>query len=202
MRLINGVALSCLLLLAIGPSAQGEITATTDSGKKVILNEDGTWRYRESVTVTRKSDTAKAKLELVRGKAAVYYNPDKWKGLKETQPGRYELTHQGGDVNGLVLAERLQMTLEALRTVALNNGKEAAPDIKVVKEDRRVVNGKEILFMQLAGTISGIPFSFLGYYYAGPAGTIQTLTFTGQNLLEEYRGDMMEFLDGFTVIKE
>ena len=94
------------------------------------------------------------------------------------------------------------MTLEALRTIALDNGKEAAPDIKVVKEDRRVVNGKEILFMQLEGTITGIPFTYLGYYYAGPAGTIQTLTMTGQNLLDEYRGDMMEFLNGFTVIKE
>ena len=166
------------------------------------MYEDGTWKYRESVTVIGKSDTAKAKLELVRGKAAVYYNSDKWKGLKETQPGRYELSHQSGEVNGLVIGERLQMTLEALRTVALNNGKEAAPDIKIVKEDRRIVNGKDILFMELEGTISGIPFSFLGYYYAGPAGTIQTLTFTGQNLLGEYREDMMEFLNGFTVIKE
>ena len=202
MGFIKGMVLSFMILIAICSATQGEITATTDNGKKVILDENGTWKYRESITVTKKSDTANAKLDLVRGKATVYYQSEKWKGLKETQPGRYELSHRSGDVHCVIIAERLQMTLEALRTLALNNGKEAAPDIKVVKEDRRVVNGKEILFMQLEGTITGVPFTYLGYYYAGPAGTIQTLTMTGQNLLDEYRTDMMEFLNGFTVIKE
>ena len=51
MRFLKGTALSCLLLLAMGSIAQGDIPATTDSGKKVILNEDGTWKYREPVPV-------------------------------------------------------------------------------------------------------------------------------------------------------
>ncbi len=201
MVFIKRMILSFLILVAVCSVTWGEISATTDSGRKVILKEDGTWRYRESLTVTKKSDPLNAKLELVRGKAAVFYNPDKWKDIKEVSPGRYELNHQSGEVNALIIAERLQVTLDALRTTALNNGKEVAPDMKVVKEDRRAVNGKEILFMQLEGTISGFLFSYLGYYYAGPAGTIQTLTYTSQNLLEEYKGDMMEFLNGFVVLK-
>ena len=64
MGFIKGMISSFMILIAICSATQGEITATTDNGKKVILNEDGTWRYRESITVTKKSDTANAKLRV------------------------------------------------------------------------------------------------------------------------------------------
>ena len=196
------IVLSLLFLSAVYGPVCAEMTATTEKGEKVILREDGTWRFREPFPAKGINPKASAKIEMLRGKAVVYYRPDRWQGLKEAQPGRYELTHRDGDVNGLVIAERLQMPLDTLRSVALNNAREASSDIKVVREERRVVNGQEVLFLQLEGTISGIPIVFMGYYYSGTAGAVQIVAYTGQNLLKEYQADMLEFLGGFTVIQK
>ena len=47
------------------------------------------------------------------------------------------------------------------------------------------------------GTIKGIHFTYLGYYFSSPKGTVQFLTYTSVNLLEEYRKDLEELLNGF-----
>ena len=97
----------------------------------------------------------------------------------------------------MVLSERLQLSPETLKGVVLNNARQAAPDAKIDFEERRVVNGRQILCLQIAGTTQGIPFRYFGYYYAGSEGTVQVLTYTGENLFEEYKGDFEELLNGF-----
>jgi hypothetical protein len=83
--------------------------------------------------------------------------------------------------------------------VALNNALEAAPDAKIVEEQRRRVNGTDVVMLRLEGTTSGIAATFLGYYYGGPAGTVQVICYTGQNLFQEYRPDFEDFLNGFHI---
>ena len=55
--------------------------------------------------------------------------------------------------------------------------------------------------MQMGGTAKGIPFVFLGYYYSGKEGSIQVITFTADNLFDEYRKEFEEFLNGFEIAK-
>ena len=62
-----------------------------------------------------------------------------------------------------------------------------------------MVNGKKIFFMQMNGSIEGMKFTYLGYYYSSEGGTIQFISYTTQNLLEEYKNDMFELLNGFTI---
>lgn len=195
--------LSTLLLTATLASA--EITATTQDGKGVVLYENGTWKYvdqipKEAAAASHRyarSVSATDKIELLRGKAAVYYDATKWRDLKETEPGRFELTHREGDAYAVVIAERAEMPLDALRNLALKNARELSPDIRSVAEEKRVVNDTEVLFMQTAGTMEGMPIAYLGYYYAGKPGAVQVITFTARNLLDEYRKDLEEFLNGF-----
>jgi hypothetical protein len=47
--------------------------------------------------------------------------------------------------------------------------------------------------------VSDVTFIWEGYYYAGPAGTIQVVTYTGKNLFSEYKDEMQNFLNGFQV---
>jgi len=47
----------------------------------------------------------------------------------------------------------------------------------------------------------GIKFIYLGYYYSSPKGTIQLLTYTSSNLLDEYKKDLKEFLNSFIVLE-
>jgi hypothetical protein len=50
--------------------------------------------------------------------------------------------------------------------------------------------------------VQGIPFTYMYDLYTGDAGTIQILTFTGQNLVNEYRADIETLLNGFEVVKK
>lgn len=53
--------------------------------------------------------------------------------------------------------------------------------------------------LRLEGKTNGIAFTYLGYYYSSPSGTVQVITYTGQNLFQEYRHDFEDFLNGFHV---
>ncbi|HEY1406371.1 MAG TPA: hypothetical protein VF857_07165, partial [Spirochaetota bacterium] len=70
---------------------------------------------------------------------------------------------------------------------------------RVIQEENRVVNGKNILCMKMQGTIDGIDFMYYGYYYAGKAGVIQHITFAPSNLFSEYEPDMLNFLNGLVI---
>jgi hypothetical protein len=89
--------------------------------------------------------------------------------------------------------------LENLKKLAIKNAKNAAPDLRVVKEEYRIVNGVKVLFMQMNGTIQGIQFSYYGYYYSFKGGSIQFLTYTAQNLLDEFRPSFESLLNGLVI---
>ena len=97
-------------------------------------------------------------------------------------------------------SERVEIPLETLRTLALANAQEAAPDARITFEGKRQVNGKELLCLQIKGTIRGVAFTYFGYYYSNNYGSVQIITYTGQNLFEEFQNDFEEFLNGFEVI--
>ena len=204
-RILAALSLAALLGQ---PVSSAEIIATTKEGKTVVLYDNGTWKYLEEANKPApvggqgkyaRAASATEKLDLLRGKASVYYDPAKWKNLKESEPGRFELTHKDGDGYAIVIAERMQVPLESLRNIALAHAKEAAPDARLVAEEKREVNGSEVLFMQTAGTIQGMSFVYVGYFYTGKAGSVQIITYTGENLLEEYQKDFEELLNGFQV---
>jgi hypothetical protein len=79
------------------------------------------------------------------------------------------------------------------------NATKAAPDAQIVHEERRTVNGSEVLYLQIEGTIQGIPFVYHGYYYGGQGGCIQVIGYTAKNLVQEYRADIVDMLNGLTV---
>jgi len=97
----------------------------------------------------------------------------------------------------MLIAEKLEIPIESLRNIALQNAKNAAPDMRIIREEYRNVNGNNVLMMQMQGTVQGIKFTYYGYYYSSANGSVQFLTYTSQNLFEGYEGDMQELLNGF-----
>jgi len=102
----------------------------------------------------------------------------------------------------LLLTESIQIPIESLRFIALSNGKKVAPDLVIVKEEYRMVNGLKMLMLQMDGTIKGIQFSYYGYYYSNDKGTIQFITYTSQSKLLELKSFCEELLNGFVVLEE
>ncbi len=184
-------------------AAQSPRRATLGDGTTVLLYADGTWRQDPAETDRKpasddytKPKSATESISLLKT-GRLSYDPSKWKRNQVAEPGRQTLTHLSGDGYAMVISERLQLTTEALKGVVLNNARQAAPDAKIVFEESRVVNGAKILCLQIVGTTQGIQFHYFGYYYAGKGGTIQVLTYTGENLFDEYKADFEELLNGF-----
>jgi hypothetical protein len=93
----------------------------------------------------------------------------------------------------------MNIPLDTLKKIAIENAKQAAPDVQVLSEETRTVNNRPLLCMKFDGTVKGIPFRYYGYYYEGKQGTIQLLTFTGRNLFAKYEQVLSDFLNGLEI---
>jgi hypothetical protein len=191
-------------LLTITPLFSQE-TATTESGKRVLLYADGTWKLQISAAPIDGKIQAgipklsTAKVLVCRGKASLSYDPKKWTLKSEEVSGRTKFEHSDGDAFGLIIAERTEIPWESLEMIAITNAKNAAPDAKIILKESKVVNGSNIQVIGLKGTIAGIKFRYYGYYVSGNFGTIQALTYTSENLYDEYKLDFVNFLNGLVV---
>lgn len=188
------------------PSASQSVEATTDLGTRVILYPDGTWDY--VVIVQPEPDTYTKPITSTRvfkskkGFYEIWFDPMKWKteGLQHSD-AEFNIAHVSGDAYAIAIAERITMSLEALRESALENARKAAPDAQIVAERDITVNGIPVKNLQIEGTIENIPFTYFGYYWAGKAGTLQVIAFTGQNLFDEFMPEFRELLNGLIVTK-
>ena len=101
-----------------------------------------------------------------------------------------------GDLYGLIITEKVEIPIETLKVIALENAKAAAPNMSIVKEEFRNVNGLKVLLLHMNGTIQGIKFSYYGYYYSNSNGTVQLITYTSQNLLDGFKPKIEDLLNG------
>ena len=203
------IILLCLLFFSIPQTFSQEIKATTTDGRDVILNPNGTWYYSEEQKISSqidkglpqffKPESATVLLKGKRVKYGLWYDRSKWLLDQDIDnaSAEYELTHIEGDRYVVIIPERLQIPLETLGIAAITNAKKAAPDTRISFEEKRIVNDRKILCLRMDATIQGIPVSYINYYYSGKAGAVQLMTYTGQNLVEEYQPDMMDLLNGF-----
>jgi hypothetical protein len=194
--------------------ATAQINAVTETGDAVLLYKDGTWKYtnRNEVEATPiptnskkfvKDAKATFLLKSTKVNIGVWINPKAWSFTKSTSKDEFEFQFQrkGGDLYGMLITEKIEIPIESLKEIALENAREVAPDIEVVKEEYRNVNGLKVLMMQMSGTIRGIRFSYYGYYYSNEKGTIQFLTYTSETLFKENIEELDTFLNGFSELK-
>ena len=199
--------LAASVLLVSDGFGQNPVKATTEDGRRVLLYPDNTWKLARGAAqaatpsggLTRPA-TATKTVDIHAGSTRLSYDPTRWTPEPSTDRSRMTFQHTDGDGYALVIRERLQMSLDALKDIALNNAIQAAPDAKIVFEESRVVNGAPVLCLIIEGTTSGIAFTYYGYYYSGKSGIVQIVTYTGQNLFEEYKPDFENFLNGFEVV--
>ena len=202
-----------LLYLSSFVFVQAQQKAITEIGEEVILYENGTWKYQNQENVDEfeiptnpknftKNEDATFLLKSRKFDVGFLIDPSEWSFEKavDNLEAEYELQLKGEDLYAMIIAEKIQIPLEDLKEIALNNAKASAPDIKIVKEEYRTVNGSRVLFLQMNGTLQGIKFSYYGYYFSNSEGTLQYITYTSQSLLDVYIDDCEKLLNGFVVI--
>jgi hypothetical protein len=198
-----------IALTAVCSLSQAQIKAITENGEEVVLFENGQWEYTEGneyveeeilmnpVKFTRPATSAFL-LKSSKFNVGTYLDSKKWtieKG-KGDDAYEYQLTLNQGDLYAMMITEQVEIPLESLKAIALENARDVAPDVYVVKEEYRMVNGLRVLMMQMNGTLSGIKFSYYGYYFSSEKGTIQFIGYTSQNLLSKYQKTIEDLLNG------
>jgi hypothetical protein len=205
--------LSLAIAFVLSVPAISQKKAVTENGEEVILYTDGTWKYvNDSVQEEKeipvnpkaftKSSSSTFLLKSNKFNVGVWIDPKKWsfKKAENNDDAEYEFELKGKDLYGMMINELVEIPLESLKKIAIDNAREAAPDIQLIKEEYRTVNGQKVLMLQLNGSAEGIKFSYYGYYYSNENGTMQMVLYTSQNLLKNYLEEIESHLNGFVVL--
>ena len=203
-----------LIICLLSITANAGQRAVTDEGNIVILNSNGTWQYespgiikqleiKTNNAIFKKGSKSTFRLKSKKNKSSFWINPKKWsfKKAEDVNQAEYDFQLPGTDLYGMAITEKIEIDLDNLCKIALENAKGAAPDSKIVIQEYRIVNGNKVMYMEIEGTMQGIKFKYLGYYYSDSFGSTQYITYTGSNLVDLYKQDIKKFLNGFSVQK-
>lgn len=208
MKILLSLLLS-LLVFNVSASQKG----VTEEGDIVILKDDGTWVYEDESILSdaqimlnpkafKTPEASKFMLKSKKNNSNFAINSKEWIFEKSTRADtaiEYNLSLKAGDLYAIVITERVQIELDKLAEIALHNAKLVAPDTKVLKKEYRIVNDNKVIYMEMIGTMQGIKFKYLGYYFSDASGSTQYVAFTGENLVEKYKNDIENILNGLSV---
>ena len=197
------------IILLLAATSYASQKAITDTGEEVILNSDGTWEYSDNAQKaigTIKTNKKKFErprdssfqLKSIKNNSAYWINTNKWSfGKAKNNPqAEYQFQLKGKDLYAMAIAEGVEIPIETLADIALSNARSAAPDAKIVRQEYRVVNGKKVIYMEMNGTIQGIKFTYLGYYYSDASGSTQLIAYTATSVVDKYKSEINDFLNG------
>ena len=138
-------------------------------------------------------------LTILDGHMSVRYDPAKWKQTPTTDANRFEFKHVRGEGFAVVIAEHAAIPTDNIADIAFANIRKQDPNALMTLKQKRHVGGVDVWFQTVNATIKGTPVTYMGYYYGGQGGTVQVLTYTARNLVNDYGPDFIEFLNGFRV---
>ena len=202
------------LLITLGLQLHAQTRAVTDKGEEVILYTDGTWKHvaedggiKPTLQVNPvafvRNKEATFLLKSTKSNLGVWIDPKKWtfKKADKNDDAEYEFTSKSNDLFAMMITEKLEIPIESLKEIAFDNARKVSEDCYVVNNEYRTVNGKKMLLMQMNGTIKGVKFSYYGYYFSNPGGTVQLLTYTTQDLINSQLANAEDFLNGVVIVQ-
>ena len=182
-------------------NAIDEVASLTDTAVGLVASS-GSSKPAPSEHIDPVPPGRGASLSLARGAFELSYDPAKWKQEATTEAGVTQLNHVSGELWARVIAERLEINSDGLRELALTNAKSVAPDTTLSTETWRTVNGLRVLVLRYGGSRAGFKFTFYNQLYSDAAGMVQIAGWTGSNLFEESRHDLLELFAGFNKTKK
>ena len=199
-----------ILLICLASASYASQKAITDTGEEIIIYSDGKWEYLTNSKQTNgsipfnknKFEKPKDSFFLLKStitNSAYWVNTNKWSFNKPKESGssaEYQFKLKGKAAYGMSISEEIEIPIETLGDLALEYFKNNAPDGKMLRKEYRTVNGKKVLYLEMGGTIQGVNYIYLGYYYSDISGTTQFTTYTSANLVDKYKSEIYDFLNG------
>ena len=131
--------------------------------------------------------------------ATLWLNPAKW--LEQSkEPGAIRFNHVNKHVLGYMLSDKTGgITTSAMKDLALGSSRRLDPNARIAMAERRVVNGREVLYLEINLAQNSIPIRFAGYYHGGVKSNLQVVAYTVADEFEGYRREVNEFINGVEI---
>jgi hypothetical protein len=216
--MINKLFFILILGISFSLAANEKIQATTASGQKVLLYSNGTWAFKsEPIRPVNKASpprlqspppTLPPKKKIInkpflKGKNNAYkiiYNDRLWtKSSTANKDADSQLVHKKGHGYAMVIFDRTPISLEALKQQVLTNMRSVVSEVEIISEEKKQVNGHQMMILRINSAIESVPFSYINYYASGKWGTVQFVTYTATVLMAEYEADFITLLNGLTI---
>ena len=223
-KIIKNLAVLIPMLFANSVFCQTQ--AVTENGDTIFIYNNGTWSFTEDEEPTslnelaylereidietsdQKFTVAKAATKSAKNKFGLFeikYDTKEWKRIPTGQLGNDEaemaFMSDNDDVYCLVVSEQIEIGSENILKIAMNmmeertNGK-----TNLIKAEKRMVNGTEVVRGLFDVEISGINMRFDSYYFSNSKGTVQFSTWTGVGLWKSKEKEIEKFLNGLIIL--
>ncbi|WP_246052063.1 DUF3157 family protein [Leptospira idonii] len=198
-----------IVLLLFGSSVFGE-DAYTKTGKKVILNDDFTWKYAESAVVDlntnmRKLERSSDHTSVLVSKYntySVYYNPANWfnaKASNEAAEFGFENTRKTS--YSMLIYEGVEIPLETFPNLILENTKNVDPTAYIIDIEDVSVNGMAGKIVKYHASSKGLNFIFYSFLTSGKFGSIHFIAFTLESNFDRELEGFDSLISGLVVNK-
>jgi hypothetical protein len=145
-----------------------------------------------------KPATAKKTIQGKRGIYSLSIDEAKW-NQREASGEHHDLCfiHTDGDIYAYTISERIQFPLEQMIDGVVENAKTANLErIQITQEEKRIVNGREVWFLVIEGLFRNVSMVSSYYLQSSNAGSLQVMVITARNLMQKYKSDITDFLNG------
>ena len=158
------------------PQGGGVTPPQAEKAKREMLGEEAQVVQTKPGGHNRPAN-ATASVKSAMGPIVLWYDPNTWsvRTSLEKSGAEFVLTHKSGNAAAKLIVERMGLTLPAVKRKVMENIKKASSQSQLVAEDRRTVNGVEMMMLHFTAMINDVPAAYLGYYWTGKAGTVQVI---------------------------
>ena len=132
----------------------------------------------------------------------ITYDPARWTGDKSCPPGaELCLRHREFPTNVVAGGGQEQIPPFRLHEIAVGTASAGMADTKILLDQRKTVNGVEVLAMRAEGLIDGQQITTYGYFFAGKQGYVMFLSFTPTASFPACEHEITAMLDGLNIVK-
>lgn len=162
------------------------------NAKKSVLRQSEGKQYYKSSAATKA-------IPADFGDATLWLDPAKWIEYNR-EPGAIRYNHINKHVLGWMLADRTGgIRTSAMKNMVLRNAQRVDPNVRVTLDDHRVVNGREVLYVEYLLTQNSVPVRFAGYYQGGLKSNLQIVAYCVAAEFETQKDVVDEFINGIEI---
>src|SRR5260370_28240044 len=137
-----------------------------------------------------KPPAAKTRIKTSVDDFALWIDETKWKQYKSDTPGILKFSHVNGEALAAVVTDHIGIPTDVMREAALENAKRGDPNARITFEEKRIVNGRQVLAVEISLTIQWVPAKMLGYYHTGSSGNIQVIGVIPETVVTKNNGEL------------